>query len=122
MINPIQPNTQSTTIPVDAFPGQKLERPQDAPLKVVARKQEVPSAREEIPREEVEKATDKLNRLMGIIDKRYEYSVHESSHRLTVRIVDQQSGEVIDEIPSKRALEILDSFTQMAGLFFDRKV
>jgi len=122
MINPIQPNTQSTTIPVDAFPGQKLERSQDAPLKVVARKQEVPSAREEIPREEVEKATDKLNRLMGIIDKRYEYSVHESSHRLSVRIIDQQSGEVIDEIPSKRALEILDAFTQMAGLFFDKKI
>jgi len=122
MINPIQPNTQSTTIPADTFPGQKLEQSQDAPLKVVDRKQEVPSAREEIPREEVEKAVEKLNRLMGIIDKRYEYSVSEQSHRLAVRIVDQQSGEVLAEIPSKRALEILESFTQMAGLFFDKRV
>ena len=61
MINPIQPNTQSTLIPLDSFPGQKLERSQDAPLKVVDRKQDVPSAREEIPREQVEKATEKLN-------------------------------------------------------------
>ncbi|TGE32606.1 flagellar protein FlaG [Desulfosporosinus sp. Sb-LF] len=122
MVNPIQPNTQSTTIPVDAFPGQKLERSQDTPRQVVDRKQEIPSAREEIPREEVEKATEKLNRLMGIIDKRYEFSIHESSHRLTVRIVDQQSGEVLDEIPSKRALEIFDSFSQMAGLLFDKHI
>ena len=122
MINPIQPNTQSTTIPVDAFPGQKLERSKDAPIKVVDRKQETPSAREEIPREEVKKAVEKLNRLMGIIDKRYEYSIHENSHRLSVKIVDQQSGEILAEIPSKRAMEILDAFTQMAGLFFDKRI
>ena len=122
MVNTIQPNTQSTTITVEAFAAHKVERSQAAPLKVVECKKEAPSAGEEIPREEVEKGVEKLNRLMGIIDKRYEYSVHENSHRLSVKIVDQQSGEILAEIPSKRALEILDSFTQMAGLFFDKKV
>ncbi|HUX46963.1 MAG TPA: flagellar protein FlaG [Desulfosporosinus sp.] len=122
MINPIQPNTQSTTIPVDAFPGQKLERSQDTPRKVVDRKQEIPSAREEIPREEVERAAEKLNRLMGIIDKRLEFKVSEKSHRVSVKIIDQSNGEVLDEIPSKRVLEILDSFSQMAGLFIDKQV
>src|SRR5665648_160300 len=122
MVHPIQTNTQATTIAVDAFPGHKLETAQEAPLKVVDRKQEVPSAQEEIPRELVEQSVEKLNRLMGIIDKRYEYSIHENSHRLSVTIVDQQSGEILAEIPSKRALEILNSFTQMAGLFFDKKV
>lgn len=122
MINPIQPNTQSTAIPVDAFPGQKLERSQDTPRKVVDRKQEIPSAREEIPREEVERAAEKLNRLMGIIDKRLEFNISEKSHRVSVKIIDQSSGEVLDEIPSKRVLEILDSFSQMAGLFIDKQV
>lgn len=122
MINPIQPNTQSTIIPIDAFPGQKLERSQDTPRKVVDRKQETPSAREEIPREQVEKATEKLNRLMGIIDKRLEFTVHEQSHRVSVKIIDQESGEVLDEIPSKQAIAILDSFSEMAGLLLDKRV
>ena len=122
MINPIQPNTQSTMIPMDAFSGQKLDRSSENPRKVIDRKSEIPSAREEIPREEVEKATEKLNRLMGLIDKRYEFSIHESSQRLTVRIVDQQSGEILHEIPSKQALELLDSFSEMAGLLFDKLV
>lgn len=122
MINPIQPNTQSTMIPLDTFPGQKLERSQNTPRKVVDRKQEIPSAREEIPREQVEKATEKLNRLMGIIDKRLEFSVHEKSDSIIVKIIDQLSGDVMDEIPPKRALEILDSFSQMAGLFFDKRI
>lgn len=122
MINPIQPNTQTTMIPMDAFSGQKLDRSLDTPRKVIDRKKETPSAREEIPREEVEKATEKLNRLMGIINKRYEFSIHESSQRLTVKIVDQQNGEVIDQIPSERALELLDSFSEIAGLLFDKMV
>lgn len=122
MPNPIQPNTQSTTIPVNAFPGQKLERSQETPLKVVDRKSEIPSAREEIPREEVEKVTEKLNRLMGIIDKRLEFRVDEKSQRVVVKIIDQQNGELLDEIPSQRALDILNSFSEMIGVLFDKRV
>ena len=122
MLNPIQPNSQSTTIPLDAFPGQKLERSQEAPRPVVDRKQEIPSAREEIPREKVEKATEKLNRLMGIIDKRLEFSVHEKSHRVMVKIIDQVTGEVLDEIPPKRVLDMMNSFSQMVGLMVDKRI
>ena len=122
MINPIQPNTQTTMLPLDVFSGQKLDRSQDTPRKVVDRKQEIPSAREEIPREQVEKAAEKLNRLMGIIDKRLEFSVHEKDDSVIVKIIDQQSGEVMDEIPPQRVMDILSSFSQMAGLFFDKRV
>ena len=121
MPNPIQPNTQSTSIPVNAFPGQKLERSQETPRKVVDRKQEIPSAREEIPREEVEKAAEKLNRLMGIIDKRLEFRVDEKSQRVVVKIIDKQNGDVLDEIRSQRALDILNSFSEMIGLLIDKR-
>lgn len=122
MINPIQPNTQSTMIPMDAFPGQKLDRSSETPRKVIDRKGEIPYAREEIPREQVEKAAEKLNRLMGIIDKRLEFSVHDESERFIVKIIDQPSGDVLDEITPQRALDILGSFTQVAGLLFDKLV
>lgn len=122
MINPIQPNSQSTTIPLDAFPGQKLERSKETPRPVVDRKQEISSAREEIPREQVEKAAEKLNRLMGIIDKRLQFSVHEQSHRVMVKIVDQTTGEVLDEIPPKRILDMMNSFSQMVGLMVDKRI
>jgi flagellar protein FlaG len=123
MINPIQPNTQSTLIPIDTFSGQKLERSQETPRQVIDRKKETPSAREEIPREQVEKATDKLNRLMGIIDKRLEFKVNESDDdSVKVMIIDQQNGDILDEISPQRLVDILSTFSQMAGLFFDKRV
>ena len=121
MVTIIQPNSQTTQIPVDAFPGQKLEKSQDAPLKVVDRKHDVTSAREEIPREQVEKAAEKLNRLMGIIDKRLKFSVHEKSNRVIVKIIDQKTDEVLDEIPTKRMLDMLSSFTDIIGLMVDKR-
>lgn len=120
MINPIQPNTQSTLIPMDAFPGQKLDRSLETSRKVIDRKAEIPTAREEIPREEVEKAAEKLNRLMGIINKPLEFEPE--AEGFYVKIIDQPSGNVLSEITPQRTLDILGSFTQAAGLLFDELV
>jgi Uncharacterized flagellar protein FlaG len=109
-------------IPMDAFPGQKLERSQESPRPVVDRKQEIPSAREEIPREEVERAAEKLNRLMVRTDRRVKFKVHEKSGRVKVKIIDQRNGEVMEEISSQEVLDRLRSLDQMGGLLFDKRV
>jgi len=109
-------------IPMDAFAGQKLDRSLETPRKVIDRKGEIPSAREEIPREQVEKAVEKLNRLMGIIDKRLQFSVHEESERFLVKIIDQPSGEELGEITPQRVLDSLGSFNQVAGLVLDELI
>ena len=121
MVNPIQPNSGITILPVDAFPGQKSDKTQEILLPVVGRKQEVPTAREEIPREEIERATDKLNRLMGIINKQMKFIIHENSHRVIVKIVDRQTGKVLNEIPPKNIIDMLESFSDMVGLQLDKR-
>ncbi|WP_206810931.1 flagellar protein FlaG [Paradesulfitobacterium ferrireducens] len=123
MVNPVQPNTPGATImPLNTFPGQKMERSKELPRPVVDRKQEVGSAREEISREEVEKAIDKINRLMGIIEKRLEFSIHDGSHRVMVKVVDKETGKVLDEVPPKKILDMLSSFNEMAGLLLDKRL
>ncbi len=123
MIGQIPPtNQQAQVLPVDAYPGQKLENTKEMPRPVVDRKDQTPSAREEVPREEVEKAADKLNRLMGLIEKRLEFSLHEKSNRVMVKVIDQKTGEVLDEIPPKKVLDMLSSLTDMIGVFVDKKV
>ncbi|WP_019851147.1 flagellar protein FlaG [Desulfitobacterium sp. PCE1] len=123
VIEPIQPNNQKTMMPVDAYPGQKLERSQEIPRPVVERKNEIPNAREEIPREEVEKAVDKLNRFMGLINKGMRFEVHEEdAEEILVRIVDQDSEQVLKESTPKWVMELLHNLTDVAGLFVDQRV
>lgn len=123
MVNPIVPTNLMPVMPVDTFAGQKLERGQEeVPRMVVEKKDNVSSAREEVPREEVEKATGKLNRLMGLIDKRLKFEIHEQSNRVMVKIIDEKSGEVINEIPPKKILDIMSSLQEIIGLLVDKKV
>lgn len=121
MVNSIQPMNQNPVMPQDTFSGQKLERRQDGqPRMIVDKKENVPSAREEVPREQVEQAAEKLNRLM--IDKRMQFDVSEKSNRIIVKIIDQESGEVISEIPPDKIVKMLDSIQEYLGMLIDKKI
>jgi flagellar protein FlaG len=87
----------------------------------VDKKENVPSAREEVPREEVEKAAEKLNRLMGLLDKRMEFKIHEGTKRIMVKIVNRDNGDVLSEIPPEKVLDIIGSIQEMVGLIVDQK-
>jgi flagellar protein FlaG len=120
MVNPIQSNIDVKVTPMDVFPEQKSDVTQEVLVPIVDRKQEVPSAREEIPREEVKKAAEKLNRLMGIMEKNMKFSIDDKTREVTVEVVDCKSGKVLGEIPSKSILDLLGSFSNMAGLLLDK--
>ncbi|NLM22175.1 MAG: flagellar protein FlaG [Peptococcaceae bacterium] len=123
MIGPISPvNPQAAALPMDTYPGQKVENSREVPRPVVDRKNETSSAREEVPREDVEKAADKLNRLMGLFEKRMKFSVHEESQRIMVKIIDQKTGEVLNEIPPEKILDMMSLLSEMIGFFLDKKV
>jgi len=122
MADTILPISKATQQQAEIYNDYKLERLKDAPVKIVDRKSNVPSAREEIPREQVEKAAEKLNRMMGIIDKKLQFTVHEKSNRIMVKVIDTKTDEVLEEIPSKKILDMLSSFTDIIGLMVDKRV
>ncbi|MGI6684011.1 MAG: flagellar protein FlaG [Bacillota bacterium] len=117
-------NNQYNHLTYGTFNGQKLEQQsKDAlPRLVVGKKDNVSSAREEIPREQVEQTLEKLNRLMGLIDKRMEFKIHDETNRVMVKIIDQDNGEILSEIPPEKTLDLLSSIQDVVGLIVDEKV
>ena len=102
------------------YTGQKQDSTSDNATPAVTKKQEASPAKEDIPREQVEKAADKLNRLMGIIDKRLSFSVDKQSDQVVVKVIDQSTGKVIDQIPAKNMLDMLDNLNNTVGLLVDK--
>lgn len=51
-----------------------------------------------------------------------DFSVHEKTDRIVVRITDQETGDVIREIPSEEFLNLAAKLQEMVGLMFDMKV
>lgn len=79
------------------------------------------SKEQELSRQEIEKLTDRINRIMGLIDKRLKFTIHDKSGQVQVKVIDQENGKVIDEIPPKRLLDLMASFRDMTGILFDHK-
>lgn len=50
-----------------------------------------------------------------------EFGYHEATRRITIKIKDKDTDEVIKEIPSEKALEMLEKAWEMAGILVDEK-
>jgi flagellar protein FlaG len=74
--------------------------------------------------ERVSKIVEALQDSMDMIRQRnthLRFSVHEDTEEIMVKVTDQDSGEVIREIPSEEFLDIAAKFEEMVGLMFDIK-
>jgi flagellar protein FlaG len=72
--------------------------------------------------DQVSQAVQKINKAMESQAQGIEFSMDSSSHRIVVKIVDQQNNQVIRQIPSKEALAIADSLDQTQGLLIKQQV
>lgn len=52
---------------------------------------------------------------------RCEFSYHKGTHRVSIKVIDKDSDEIIREIPPEKSLEMLEKMWDLAGLFVDKR-
>jgi flagellar protein FlaG len=67
-------------------------------------------------REELAAAVKKINDSMPGSAQSLRFSIDEDSKGIVVKVIDQNTQEVVRQIPSKEALEIAKSLDKMRGL------
>lgn len=72
--------------------------------------------------EEIIAAIEAANKHFEIFDKRLEFSIHEKTKEILVKIVDSSTEEVIKEIPSEKILDMIANMMELAGLLVDERV
>ncbi|WP_099469202.1 flagellar protein FlaG [Konateibacter massiliensis] len=50
------------------------------------------------------------------------FGIHEATNRVTIKIVDKDSKEVLKEIPPEKTLEMIAKVWEVAGLLVDEKL
>ncbi|MFZ5945232.1 MAG: flagellar protein FlaG [Bacillota bacterium] len=61
------------------------------------------------------------NRELQIYDKKLEFSIHEKTKEIVVKIVDTSTEEVLKEIPSQKILDMIANMMELAGLLVDER-
>lgn len=69
--------------------------------------------------DKIRKAVDDLNKKMPHSEALF--GIHEGTNRVTIKIVDKQTKEVIKELPPEKTLDMIAKVWEMAGLMVDER-
>ena len=73
----------------------------------------------EAQKAQIRKAVEEINRRAN--NSEAVFGVHEDTNRVTIKIVDKQTKEVIKEFPPDKTLDMIARVWEMAGLMVDEK-
>ena len=69
--------------------------------------------------EAIKKAVDNLNKSMK--NTSAIFGIHEATNRVTIKIVDKQTREVVKELPPEKTLDMISRVWELAGMLVDEK-
>ena len=69
----------------------------------------------------IKNAVDHANQTMRHSKTKCEFSYHEETKRVSIKVIDTETEEVIREIPPEETLEMLSKMWELAGLMVDEK-
>ena len=66
--------------------------------------------------EDVAKAGEAINKTIQAASQNLEFSVDKDTHTVVVKIIDQQTKQVLRQIPTEEAMDIAKSLDKLQGL------
>lgn len=76
-------------------------------------------AGQQVSNEQLKKAVEKLNKSMA--NSEAVFGFHEDTHRVTIKIVDKDTKEVIKELPPEKTLDMIAKVWELAGILVDER-
>lgn len=71
--------------------------------------------------EQLIKAIEKANKALEGIATSFEFSIHEKTKQIMVKVIEKESGKLVREIPPEKILDMVASMCEKAGLLIDEK-
>lgn len=66
-------------------------------------------------------AIEKANKAIEGPNKRFEFSIHKGTREIMVKVFDNDTGEVIRELPPEKILDMVAKMWEMAGIIVDER-
>lgn len=72
--------------------------------------------------EDIKTAIGNVNKTLNPYDRKLEFSIHEATKLISVKVIDTNTDEVIREIPPEKILDMVAKLWEMAGIIVDKKI
>ncbi|MBP1764544.1 MAG: flagellar protein FlaG [Firmicutes bacterium] len=129
-INPVASNDVSATISAvrspaaaDATAGAKAkDRSTETKKSTDAVQGKQDDNKDPLSREDMEKMTDEMTKFMESLNTDIQFSLHQDTGRLIVKVVDKQTDKVLKEFPPHQLLDTMAAISKYIGGLLDKKV
>lgn len=66
-------------------------------------------------------AIQKANKAISGGNRRFEWSIHEKTNEIVIKVFDSQTNELVREIPNEKILDMVAKMCEMAGILVDER-
>jgi flagellar protein FlaG len=74
-----------------------------------------------VDEKELKSAVDKANKVLFKNNTHLQFEIHEKTKDIMVKIIKDDTGEVLKEIPPEKFLDMVAKIWEIAGIFVDEK-
>jgi uncharacterized FlaG/YvyC family protein len=111
VVNPLGTNAE--------YSGGGVSRSQNPAVVSHERKQSVVPINEDIQGQSSAGMDSK--EVLRVRNTRFEFSVHEGTEKIMVKVIDEGTDEIIREIPPEQILNMVAKMWELAGLLVDKR-
>lgn len=66
-------------------------------------------------------AIEKANRAISGANRRFEFSIHEKTKQIMVKVINSDTNELVKEIPPEKILDMVARMWEMSGILVDER-
>ncbi len=74
-------------------------------------------ATQPLDKEELTKVVEEMNQFVQSIQRELRFSIDEDSQATVIKVFDSQTDQVIRQIPAEEILNVMNSLSEMSGVF-----
>lgn len=68
------------------------------------------------------KAIERANKMVEGANRVFEYSIHDKTNVIMVKVLNSETNEVIREIPPEKILDVIAQIWEMTGIIVDERI
>ncbi|MCR4717801.1 MAG: flagellar protein FlaG [Lachnospiraceae bacterium] len=76
---------------------------------------------EDVSPDKVKKAVNEINKKIKPTHTSCQFSYHEETNRISIKVIDDETEEVIREIPPEKTLDMIAKTLELEGILVDEK-
>ncbi|NLY43709.1 MAG: flagellar protein FlaG [Clostridiaceae bacterium] len=89
--------------------------------KELLRRKEMDDGSISVSEKAIIEAIERANKAVQLVDTSFEFSIHEKTRQIMVKVLNRETKEVIREIPPEKILDMVAKIWEMAGIIVDER-